>query len=329
MNTISLKAPRAILIKTIFALAGLSTFVLPHAHAGTNSSGGGDVCENRIKVIRDDLKDWIAKGGPSGLTLPKQYTVNQYSMDMLKQMASASVQCVGSSDTNFPITIDGTPKICKFVRKHAKASILCDFGKFQSISEADQYTLIHHEFAGLAGVEKPNGADSSYTVSNQISEFLVSTVVKRLAVKPGAKLEDELVTVKVRAFVVWASNPNMQPIAGSQGTELTPYTIKLHLNPTTQKFSGVQKISVPVKDVIFDFFIQIERNKEGYVYYFWYHENLGDKTIGWENLSSLFNLPTPQAPTMHLQGKIIQLPQESSGRGLWLMPVVNVNGTLH
>ncbi len=34
---------------------------------GPSGSGGGDLCENRIKIVRDDIENWILKGGAKGL----------------------------------------------------------------------------------------------------------------------------------------------------------------------------------------------------------------------------------------------------------------------
>ena len=52
------------------------------------------------------------------------------------------------------------------------------------MDESKQYELIHHEFAGLANFERPQGDDSDYAISNQLSGFLVDEIVKKLAVKP-------------------------------------------------------------------------------------------------------------------------------------------------
>lgn len=295
--------------------------------AGGADSGGGDLCENRIKIIREDLKEWIARGGPSGLTLPAKMTTAQYSMGMLKELANAKIQCVGPSDASYPIAVEGVAKVCQFKKKQDRSMILCDFAKFQSMEETEQYVLVHHEYAGLAKLENPNGSDSTYAISNQISGYLVSTVVKRLAVKPGGFQDHELVLIKVQASLMISGDSKLQNLVGSEGGPLTPYTLTLKFNPVTQKISGRQEISVDVKDVVFKFFIQVDREKEGYVFYFGYRAFRDGKMIGWENMSSLFNLPTPQAPTMHLQGHLVELSQGDSSQSLWVMPVLNINGT--
>lgn len=151
-------------------------------------SGGGDLCEARIKIIRDDLKTWINKGGPKDLTLPPNLTLTQYSEAILTQINNAKIRCVGQGDEGYPVEIGGTAKVCRFDIDSAAAQITCDYNKFQTMNESNQYILVHHEYAGLAGIELPNGDSSTYKISNQMSGYLVSEVVKRLAVKPTSSV---------------------------------------------------------------------------------------------------------------------------------------------
>ncbi len=171
----------------------LSAFIATSSFAkgkmGAGSSGGGDLCEARIKIIREDLKDWINKGGPNGLKLSSSTSVGQYTYGMLDQIERAKITCVSSGDRGYPVNINGTAKVCRFDRKQNDDQITCDFNKFQSMSESDQYVLIHHEFAGLAGLEIPTGADSNYSISNQMSGYLVNKVVKKLSIKPNNECE--------------------------------------------------------------------------------------------------------------------------------------------
>jgi hypothetical protein len=157
------------LLLLLAVVATLSTSALA---GGGTSAGGGDLCEDRIKVIRDDLLDWIQQGGPDALTLPAEVSVKQYSNGMLKAIRNAKIQCIGPHDRGYPVNVNGTPKICRFDQNAAGSRIICDFQKFRSLSGSDRYVLIHHEYAGLSGIEQPNGDDSNYEVSNQISEFL-------------------------------------------------------------------------------------------------------------------------------------------------------------
>lgn len=168
------------------------------AQGGMNS-GGGDLCEDRIQIIREDLRSWINQGGAQGLQLPAPLTVQQYSTNMLKEIDQAKIRCVGPKDQGYPVAINGTPKVCRFDRNWlGRTQITCDAEKFQAINESDQYILVHHEYAGLAGVEQPNLDDSTYGVSNQISGYLVDTIVKKLAVKSqrsDRKIDEETRTL--------------------------------------------------------------------------------------------------------------------------------------
>jgi hypothetical protein len=173
-------------VQTIKRIA-LALCALPlsaHALFGSEGRGGGDLCENRIKIIRDDIKSWINNGGPESLDLPAGVSVQRYSSAMLNAITTARINCVGSGDKGYPVRIDGTAKYCRFDKGFLGSKITCDNSKLMATRDSDQYILIHHELAGLAGVEVPNNDDSDYTVSNQISGFLVTEVIKKLAVKP-------------------------------------------------------------------------------------------------------------------------------------------------
>jgi hypothetical protein len=148
--------------------------------------GGGDPCENQIKIIRSDLSVWIQKGGPKELRLPDGIFVDQYSTRMLQKIEKAKVRCVGQGDKDFPVEVYGTPKVCKFeVDSNQDSTITCDRSAFLALDESEQYVLVHHEYAGLAGIEIPLKDYSQYEVSNQITSFLENKIVKRLVVKPA------------------------------------------------------------------------------------------------------------------------------------------------
>lgn len=156
----------------------------PKSALGGMNSGGGDPCESRIKVIRDDFKSWISQGGPQGLRLPKGISLGSYILRMSYYIDNAKVACVSSASADYPVQVQGTPKVCRFDRSQSESRITCESSRFSKLSETDQYVLIHHEYAGLADIERPNGDDSNYEISNQISDYLVDVVVKKLAIKP-------------------------------------------------------------------------------------------------------------------------------------------------
>jgi hypothetical protein len=154
---------------------------------GGETGGGGDMCENRIQTIGDDIASWIQKGGSRGLKLPASMSVSQYNSAMLDAISQAKVSC-----TDEVITIGHAEKTCKNYFDDGTPRILCNTKRFQNTDESSQYVLVHHEFAGLAQIEVADGEHSVYDVSNQISKFLVNQVLKKLAVMPSANRPAEM-----------------------------------------------------------------------------------------------------------------------------------------
>lgn len=152
---------------------------IPLAASANGVGNGGDMCENRFKLISDDIRLWILNLGSAGLKLPVELSYTQYNQGMLQQISSAKVSC-----TDEKIFIGESEKTCKnYVAKDGKTHINCNVNRFMNTSESDQYILVHHEYAGLAGFEVNTGEDSNYEISNQLSEYLENKLVKKLAVK--------------------------------------------------------------------------------------------------------------------------------------------------
>jgi hypothetical protein len=140
---------------------------------------GGDLCESRIQSIRDDLHQWIDNKGSARLQLPEGLTTEQYNTRMQQQMGRAKITC-----TTEPLLIGRAEKTCRNnVREDGTPYLECNVLRFMASSESDQYKLIHHEFAGLAGLENNIGEASNYQISNQITGYLENEVVKKLAVR--------------------------------------------------------------------------------------------------------------------------------------------------
>jgi ankyrin repeat protein len=162
------------LMTTLFLLSSTLSF------AGDKIGNGGDMCENRFKVVRDDVDAWIQNGGGRGLKLPKTTTLEQFNSSMLSEISKAKITC-----TTDKVMVRNAEKTCKnFVSARGESEILCNTARFMSTSESDQYVLVHHEYAGLAGLEVNTDESSVYLISNQVSGFLVNQVVKKLAIKP-------------------------------------------------------------------------------------------------------------------------------------------------
>lgn len=162
--------------------------------AGTNSGGGGNASEIEVDEIRSDILKWIGNGGPSAFKeFPKDVNLNSY-IDRMARILQPHTVVIGfvnsqqeseTSDPELKVIVDGQPKQCRgFIStKDKRPHILCNSDRYPK-EEADQYRLVHHEYAGLVQVEKNVGASSDYVFSNQLTSFLENRIVKRLAIKP-------------------------------------------------------------------------------------------------------------------------------------------------
>jgi hypothetical protein len=164
----------------IICIAAAPAALSRPSFAGSDSHGG-DICEDRIKIIRDDIGSWIYQGGAAALNFPDGISVDTYKTKMLEQILSARISCVETV-----LTVDGEEKTCE--NHHDTAGIPqvnCNFNRFNATNESEQYVLVHHEFAGLSGLEIADGPESEYKISNQITDYLQEQVVIKLMV--GAK----------------------------------------------------------------------------------------------------------------------------------------------
>lgn len=248
---------KLLLILTL--LAPLKTI----ASQGTEGGGGGDPCENRIKIIGQDIKTWILNGGPRGLNLPVNISPESYSKSMAAQIDKAQVTCVDEKDPGYPVQVKGEAKVCRFDRGDFKSKITCDIRKFQALDETKQYELIHHEYAGLAGLENPNGASSQYEISNQISGYLEDHVVKKLVVKSNTQTDyptgKGFLLVKTNKPYVFPTDPTnsyANPVVATKCNSLNGVGLKIinclntgsavvvPVNKTTILETGFYRLSV-------------------------------------------------------------------------------------
>lgn len=205
-------------MKRSFCLILLALTLLPFGRswAGVDVGNGGDICEDRFKVARDDISSWLRKGGSAGLDLSSSNDVSlaQYNAEMLLNISGARVSC-----TDGRITIGKAEKTCKnFREKDGSSVIVCNSRRFMATAESDQYVLVHHEYAGLSGFEVNDGEDSKYFISNQIAGYLVDQVVKKLAIiRPDSTIKSKVFTGN--AFFTDGGKGDSCKLAGSSATE--------------------------------------------------------------------------------------------------------------
>ncbi len=155
---------------------------------GNSSGGGGDASEARVNEIRADLLNWINQGGAKNLTLPSEISYETYVAKMKKILKS---QYVVISFTKNDIIVDREEKTCKnFYESNSIPKIICNIERFAQTPEAHQYSLIHHEYAGLVKIEDNQKGASDYEISNQLTGFLEEQVVLKLVVKEPYSLPE-------------------------------------------------------------------------------------------------------------------------------------------
>ncbi|MEK6773827.1 MAG: hypothetical protein AABY64_07795 [Bdellovibrionota bacterium] len=182
---------KQILMASLLTVAPLFASAL-----GGSDGGGGDPCEDRFSEIRDDIRSWIRKGGPTqGFKLPPGIDAQTYASTLLDAFENTKVKCIKPTDEEakheLPIKFCGSPKVCKFERssnqKLKKNTITCDYNAFldtSTMTTARQYRLVHHEYSGIANLENPQCDESKYEISREISKYLEPTeklVVKQLS----------------------------------------------------------------------------------------------------------------------------------------------------
>ena len=152
---------------------------------GNSSGGGGDSLEIQFNEIRSDLLKWIKNYGPNELIFPYDLSVIDY-MDKMNAILQPQFVIINFDDS--VISVNGEEKTCRgFIDNvDSKPHIHCNINRFNRTLLSDKYSLIHHEYAGLAEIEKNIGSASDYRISSQIVGFLKTEKTLKLEIKPNA-----------------------------------------------------------------------------------------------------------------------------------------------
>ena len=164
-------------------------FALPlHNNAFAGREGnGGEPAELIFKQIAQNIQQWIASGNADEIKLPHGISLALYKKKMIRALNHYTI-----SFTESPIFIGASEKACRNKPDSlGGGEILCNDSRFYLSYDRnidDVYRLVHHEFAGLAGLEVNRGAESDYFISDQISGYQKEEVLRRL---PVVKNDDE------------------------------------------------------------------------------------------------------------------------------------------
>lgn len=152
--------------------------------ANHEKGNGGDICENKMITIANDIQQWLLKDEFKGIKLPKNLSEETYKSEMLKAVEGSLLSC-----TTDKILVGQAEKTCKnYVDASGTSRVKCNFDRFLKTEDREKYKLIHHEFAGVAKFESNNGKEESkYFISNQISDFLSQEISWKLSIKQAAE----------------------------------------------------------------------------------------------------------------------------------------------
>ncbi len=189
---------------------------------GVHGGGGDVVTEKRIKEIRDNLLDFINRGGDKDLDFKGRFTLEAYEngdvakdlygMKLVLKEGAVTVNAINPEDEDLRdelknTRVNGARKICKGILE-AKLDgfpyIICDAKAFANMDSdkeknADLQTVqIAHEYHALAGSEQNHGSDSAYWLSDQLRAHMGYEQVRRLVVGKTAPIEEAYLVTEVR-----------------------------------------------------------------------------------------------------------------------------------
>lgn len=159
---------------------------------------------SQFNAIRGEILAWLDSGSGKNLLLPPDLSYDDYLAkirplflpEVVAVDAVTTLEEEATSDPERKVVVAGVFKTCRgFVsdldhRRH----ILCNVERFEGTPIAARFRLVHHEYAGLARVEKNEGASSDYGVSDQMTDFLAAEAQFKLS--PTRKLDSKTVLLR-------------------------------------------------------------------------------------------------------------------------------------
>jgi hypothetical protein len=183
---------------------------IARAGEGGMDGGGGDLCQERIESIRNDIEKWIVgsnrstptnKYGSAQLDFSQSGTsLDAYNIKMLEVIQATrkdSQRSISCTDDKSKVRFEGAEKLCVSYWEGPSPHMLCYRGTtsgngvyangIMGASDDEQYFQIHHELAVLAGLEDQKDRSTNYPLSKQISGMLETRQVRMLAIQKGGR----------------------------------------------------------------------------------------------------------------------------------------------
>lgn len=145
---------------------------------GNEKGNGGDSCELKIQETIEDIRQWLLKDQFQGMKFPHNMTASEYKEAMLDATENLTLGCVSET-----LRLNDYEKTC--INKGR--DIKCNYKRFSSLNEHQTYKLIHHELAGIAGLEANITEESRYELSDQITSFLSLQKTLKLGMNKNIK----------------------------------------------------------------------------------------------------------------------------------------------
>jgi hypothetical protein len=151
------------------------------ANAQMDRGNGGDPDVGKFRKIGSEIQSWINGGYADRIILPPGINLKTYKSEM-----NAAFDTYHVSFVNRVVTVRGLQRMCINTNTpSAGKQIVCNRYLIERVlkTEGDEiYQLIHHEVAGLAGLEVNVGQESDTRISDQVTK---KVVVNRLPVELG------------------------------------------------------------------------------------------------------------------------------------------------
>jgi hypothetical protein len=153
----------------------------PISYAQMDRGNGGDPDVGKFRKIGSEIQSWIQGGYANKIVLPAGMTLKKYLTAM-----DAAFNAYHVSFVDQAVNVRGVQRMCKNTNDKVNGpQIVCQRSLILRELNANSdgiYQLIHHEVAGIAGLEMNIGQESDTRLSDQISK---KVVVNRLPVEMG------------------------------------------------------------------------------------------------------------------------------------------------